>query len=362
MLNFTPEAYPQLLAEKAEELRQQFAPLQAPELEVFASDPAYFRMRAEFRLWHEGEDLYYAMYEPGEGRKHYRVDQFPIAGRLINELMPKLLDAIRDKEILRFKLFQVDFLTTLSGQALISLLYHKPLDETWLEQAHWLREHLGVELVGRSRKKKFKVKQDWVEETLTVEGRQLHYKQVENSFTQPNAKVAEAMLEWALSVSREEGLAGDLLELYCGNGNFSLALASHYRRVLGTEIAKSSVYAAQYNIERNHIDNVRIGRMSSEEFSAAMLGQGGGFRFSELNLADYDFTTVLVDPPRAGLDEDTIELVRRYRHILYISCNPDTLFANVEALADTHRIARFALFDQFPYTHHKEAGVLLVAK
>ena len=68
---------------------------------------------------------------------------------------------------------------------------------------------------------------------------------------------------------------------------------------------------------------------------------------------------MLVDPPRVGLDDDTVELVRRYDHILYISCNPGTLHANLTALADSHCIERFALFDQFPYTHHKECGVLL---
>ena len=45
--------------------------------------------------------------------------------------------------------------------------------------------------------------------------------------------------------------------------------------------------------------------------------------------------------------------------ILYISCNPDTLAANLEALCQTHRPQAFALFDQFPYTDHMECGVLL---
>lgn len=352
-----PERYEALLTEKAAELEAQFAEFSPPALEVFASEKEFFRMRAEFRVWHEEDDFYYVMFEPGDKFTRHRVDQFPVAGRLINELMPRLLAAVKQHEVLRRKLFQVDFLTTQSGQALISLLYHKALDDSWLEPARWLKQELGVELVGRSRKVKHKVDQDWVVETMTVAGRTLHYKQVENSFTQPNAGVAEKMLNWAVDASR--GLSGDLLELYCGNGNFSLALADSFDRVVGTEIAKSSVQAAQYNIERNGISNVRIARMASEDFSAAMLGQGGGRRFQELNLAEYNFTTVLVDPPRAGLDDDTVELVRRYDHILYISCNPDTLHANLTALADSHCIERFALFDQFPYTHHKECGVLL---
>jgi tRNA (uracil-5-)-methyltransferase len=68
---------------------------------------------------------------------------------------------------------------------------------------------------------------------------------------------------------------------------------------------------------------------------------------------------VLVDPPRAGLDDATVELVRKVDRILYISCNPETLKNNLQALSTTHKIDRYAVFDQFPYTHHIECGVYL---
>ncbi|VEI47353.1 tRNA (uracil-5-)-methyltransferase [Actinobacillus equuli] len=70
----------------------------------------------------------------------------------------------------------------------------------------------------------------------------------------------------------------------------------------------------------------------------------------------YDF----VDPPRAGLDQDTLNMVQAYERILYISCNPHTLADNLQQLTQTHRIERAALFDQFPYTHHVESGVWLI--
>ncbi|HSH57066.1 MAG TPA: tRNA (uridine(54)-C5)-methyltransferase TrmA, partial [Halomonas sp.] len=74
---------------------------------------------------------------------------------------------------------------------------------------------------------------------------------------------------------------------------------------------------------------------------------------------DYAFSTVLVDPPRAGLDESSCRQLSGYSRIVYISCNPETLASNLERLIETHRITRFALFDQFPWTHHCECGVLL---
>jgi tRNA (uracil-5-)-methyltransferase len=78
------------------------------------------------------------------------------------------------------------------------------------------------------------------------------------------------------------GSTGDLLELYCGNGNFSLALARNFERVLAAEIAKPSVAAAQYNIAANHIDNVQIIRMAAEEFTQAMNGVREFNRLQEL--------------------------------------------------------------------------------
>ena len=168
------------------------------------------------------------------------------------------------------------------------------------------------------------------------------------------------MIEWALSVC--ENTSGDLLEMYCGAGNFSLPMASQFRKVIGTEIAKPSVNAAQFNIEVNNIDNVEIVRLSAEEFTEALRT---GRQFSRLNgidLSGYNFTTVLVDPPRAGLDEESLKMIQDYPEIIYISCNPDTLAANLATLSQTHDLVASALFDQFPFTHHIEAGVKLVKK
>ena len=68
---------------------------------------------------------------------------------------------------------------------------------------------------------------------------------------------------------------------------------------------------------------------------------------------------VIIDPPRAGIDEATLKLVAQFEHVIYISCNPETLRANLDILVQSHDIMRTALFDQFPFTHHIESGVLL---
>ena len=362
-----PSLYPQLLASKAEQLRLQFAEFNPPELEVFASPPSHYRLRTEFRIWHEDNDLFYVMFEVGEDPKKdrtlVRMEQYPVAGKEINRLMPLLLDAIRDQSLLRRKLFQVEFLTTLSGQVLLSLIYHRPLDDEWEAEARQLQQQLGVMIIGRARKQKRVLTQDYVLETLQVNGQPLIYKQVEGSFTQPNPWICQSMLEWAQDVSRsqQDTPTRDLVELYCGNGNFTLALAGNFRRLLGTEISRTSVAAAQYNITVNNISNVRIERMAAEDFAVA-LDNPESEQASKFDLQDYDFSTVLVDPPRAGLDAATLQQVQRFERIIYISCNPDTLADNLQTLTQTHSIERLAFFDQFPYTHHAECGVYLIKK
>lgn len=356
--------YQEQLNEKQQRLTTLLSPFNAPAPDVFASSPSHYRMRAEFRIWHEGDTLFYAMFNQ-QTKQRYFVEAFPTASMLINQLMPRLKALLCEHSVLKHKLFQVDFLTTLSGEALITLLYHKKIEQEWEQAAAnvrtALRQEFGtVDIVGRAHKQKIVLEREYVLENLQVKGKQLEYMQVENSFTQPNAEMNQQMLTWALDVT--ENCQGDLLELYCGNGNFSLALARNFRNVLATEISKSSVNAAQHNIRANNIENVQILRMSAEEFTQAMNGVREFNRLKGIDLTSYECNTILVDPPRAGLDPDTIAMIQEYEQILYISCNPETLCDNLNTLTQTHDIKRCALFDQFPFTHHMESGVWLVKR
>lgn len=363
-----PARYDAQLEEKVGLFRADFASFDPPAPQIHRSAPLHYRLRAEFRIWHRGSRCHYVMFAPEAPETPIDIDDFPIGALRINQLMPVLLEHINGQPALSRRLFQVEFLTTLGGEAsgvetLITLIYHRKLDETWQQAAQQLQEQLAagdggpVGIMGRSRGQKVILQQDHVTETLDVAGRKLRYQQIEGSFTQPNGGINQQMLGWA--VEQTGGLGGDLLELYCGNGNFTIALAPNFDRVLATEIAKSSVRAAQHNLAINGIDNVSLVRMSSEEISTALSGGREFRRLRDVPLDDYRFSTLLVDPPRSGLDEGTLALARRFDNILYISCNPQTLHANVAALQSSHRIAALALFDQFPYTHHLECGVLL---
>jgi tRNA (uracil-5-)-methyltransferase len=352
--------YQTQLHEKVAFVEDRFSQFPMPQLQVFSSAPLHYRMRAEFRVWHDGDDLYHIMFDP-QTKQKYRVDHFPPASQLINNVMTDLLKLLRVCDVARRKLFQIDYLSSLSNQIIVSLIYHKNLDEQWVTALQGilqvLRQDYNIDVIGRAKGQKISLEKEFLIERLPINNKQFSFKHIENSFTQPNAGVNIKMIEWALDVTKK--CQGDLLELYCGLGNFTLPLASNFNRVLATEIAKSSVAAAQYNLEINGINNVRVLRMSSEEFVEAQQGLREFRRLEGVELGNYDCQTILVDPPRSGLDSATLEQVKNYANIVYISCNPDTLAENLKSLLNTHCVKHFALFDQFPYTHHAECGVYL---
>ena len=359
MINWSELSYQQQLDKKVSWLKELLSPYGNLEPEIYQSLEQGYRMRAEFKVWHQGSQTDYAMYEAGS-RKICIIDDFPAATDAIGKLMPGLVSAIRRSDVLRTKLFRAEFLATTTDQVLVSLIYHKPLDEHWSREAEQLRHALGVDLIGRSKKQKVVLGNDFVTETLSIAGTDYAMRQIEGSFTQPNAGVNQQMVSWACD--KAAGLGADLLELYCGNGNFTLPLSRHYDKVLTTEISKSSIAALEWNVQANQIDNISLARMSAEEVTQALDGVRPFRRLKHIDLDSYRFSTIFVDPPRAGVDKQTMELVRRFDNIIYVSCNPETLVKNIEQIADTHKITAMAAFDQFPFTPHLEAAVAITKK
>ena len=148
-------------------------------IEIHQSKALGFRMRAEFRVWHEYGIANYAMNHPGEKRP-YVIDNFPIGSPLITSTMRPLLEIINRNETLRAKLFSIEFLTTLSGEVLATLIYHKKLDQKWKTEAETLEKVLSIKIIGRARKQKLVLSSDSVTEELTVNGKNFSYHQQES--------------------------------------------------------------------------------------------------------------------------------------------------------------------------------------
>ena len=160
-------------------------------------------------------------------------------------------------------------------------------------------------------------------------------------------------------VRPESSGARDLLELYCGHGNFTIPLAAKFNRVLASEISKSSIANARINCELNGVCNAQFVRLSADELMSAFARRREFERLKGIDIFGYDFSHVLIDPPRAGLEPSVIDFIKNFQNLIYISCNPQTLFENLRSLCATHEVRRFAIFDQFAHTSHIECGVLL---
>ena len=105
------------------------------------------------------------------------------------------MGTVQPNSLLKDKLYQVNFHTTMSGESMVTLIYHKKLDAAWIKAAAELRSILckvpscsrhNVQLLGRSRKQKVKLGNDHVDEVMTVFGKDYSYRQVEGAFSQPN--------------------------------------------------------------------------------------------------------------------------------------------------------------------------------
>ena len=333
-------------------IKELFSDFYSEEIQFFESPSHNYRARSEFRIWHDGEIIHYALNTVDKGTLF--IEECPKVSESIETIMPFLLSKLQDSE-LKNRLFAVDFLSSSEGELCVSLLYHKKIDERMSELARTLESALNIHIILRARKQKVVLSQDYVTEKLYIHNDVYTFLHVENSFTQPNARVNEKMIEWSLEAFK--GVSGDLLELYCGAGNFTIPFARVFDKVLATEISKSSINAAKKNMSLNDVENVEFIRMSAEEFTQALDGVREFRRMKEVDIKSYALESIFVDPPRAGLDEESCAFTSRFENIVYISCNPETLHRDIERLEKTHDIVSMAAFDQFVYTKHIEMGV-----
>lgn len=135
------------------------------------------------------------MQSEGKAAKRLKVTTFSVGSVLLNELMVAVMEFVQPRKILKDKLYQVNFHTTLSGEGMVTLIYHKKLGEEWIAAATEMRSVLKsvpsctsgvVQVIGRSRKQKVDLAHNYVDEVMTVLGKDYAYRQVEGAFSQPN--------------------------------------------------------------------------------------------------------------------------------------------------------------------------------
>ena len=140
-----------------------------------------------------------------------------------------------------------------------------------------------------------------------------------------------------------------LLDLYCGNGNFSIPLAAEVASVVGIEGNADSILAAEGNREFNNVANA--------EFFCDDVTSGVRLLVEQGQI----FDTVLLDPPRAGADDAIPGIVKlRPGKIIYVSCDPSTLARDCGLLSGHgYKVVASVPIDMFPQTYHLESVTLL---
>lgn len=364
--------YEQYLSQKISEVKTLFkeANLNIPSPEIYKSPAKHYRMRVEFAIFQEDNGIQYIMYEKGT-KKIIFIDTFPGATQAINEAMPIVREVIPCFKILKEKLFEIDFLSNLLGELIISLHYHKKIDteefKNALQDFRKLLQSKNIKcnIVAHAKKQIIINETNILLETFKDQDINVKLLEQEGCFSQPNAFACTKMLSFATKCVANNKPNEDLLELYCGSGTFTITLAPYFRKVLATELCRDPVKNALKSMTLNNITNTKIVRLSAEEVTSALNKEREFRRLKEanINLEDYNFSTLLIDPPRAGLQsEAALKFTAKFNKVIYISCGPKSLVSDLQFLTKTHKIKKLAFFDQFPYTEHLESGVLLIKK
>ena len=310
------------------------------------SPPTGYRSRCEFGY----KNGFYTMHSP-EGKIIF-LDTFAVARPSIQNLMPKLLDEINYSYDLKNKLFQINFRTNRKNKILISLIYHKLLSDEMKYSANKISNKLNININLRSKNNLYSTHNDLLDDE--IENSETLLFQTDQSFYQPNHFHMPEMIDKAMTFIKDPR---DLLELYCGSGTFTLPLRKVFNKIFASENNRQSIRCLNQSISKQNIKNVFYARLSAEEVTELFEGRIFN-RMKGIDINDFNFSHILVDPPRAGLDSNVINLIKNFKNIIYISCNYETYIRDIYKLKD-YKIQNIEIFDQFPNTDHLEIVSLL---
>lgn len=188
----------------------------------------------------------------------------------------------------------------------------------------------------------------WGDRVIEEKIGRILYKYDVGSFFQSNTMMGKTLLD---RVQCHVGVnAKRVLDLYCGVGFFSIALAAQGHSVMGIEFDSNAIAFAKENRILNDIKNCEFVAQNADNFSALAGGQ---------------FDTVIVDPPRTGLSQSVREQLKfmRPRQIVYVSCNPLTLARDLADLSGSiFEISEMEVVEMFPGSYHCEVVTILISR
>lgn len=165
-----------------------------------------------------------------------------------------------------------------------------------------------------------------------------------DSFFQVNNYMASNIFK----ILRNNVKGKNLLDLYCGVGTLGLSLKDNFKNIYGIEKVKNAIVDAKHNAKINNVSN-------------AFFYDGDTAKI--LDKLNQKFDTVIVDPPRSGLNKETLEHIKRInpKTIVYVSCDPMTLARDISELSE-YKVEKANVLNMFPKTYHVESVVILKRK
>lgn len=373
------------------------------------ADTWAYRCRCTFQIVRDEQDRFqYAMRHKGTPI-HLGTDEFPIATRRIQAAMKQLMeqvlntarnDAIEEsfydiQQDLTSCTFSSAWNDVESSDCIITLYYDQPLEErklTWERKAGEACKLLGLrQLYGRSKgsllsaindSRDVSTIRDTVLLTRTVDEGwdvvvsnmaesggsrdenlglvKVHYEKPETAFYHPNAHAMTKALRWMLerisTIIATSTSPVRLLEMYCGCGAHTVALGKTgmLQEILAIELDQRLVEACITNVRINNLDDtVQVAQ-----------GDAGTWAKREYKWSAKNYSVLLVDPPRAGLDNSVCQMAKggTFEHFLYISCGHKALLRDLERLSDVFEVVHCHQLDLFPRTDSIETLVHLQRK
>lgn len=169
------------------------------------------------------------------------------------------------------------------------------------------------------------------------------------SFFQTNTRGTEILYgllrEWGAAIG------GTLIDLYCGSGGITLAMAESFERAIGIDTHQGAIQDAVRNAELNGLENVEFVCEDALEFLKKLPGSKVSIQMSAM----------VVDPPRVGLHPKALAalLEMNPQKLAYVSCNPESLARDLKSLVPLYRIVSAQPVDLFPHTAHVETVVFM---
>lgn len=329
---------------------------------IYMNNPKYYRHKSQMPVRNTPEGIMTGLYKK-ESNDLVNILECPIQNEKVNYINGEVLKILDNHEIrafdsekmrglLRYLVTRVSHQTEEIQVTLVVTIFNKALQKA----AKDIIKLPGVKSVAISKNRDVKNVGIFGEEVEILEGEdyiseginEIKYDLKPKAFYQLNPEQAIKLYKEVKShLNFEEDKV--IIDLYTGSGAISIYLAPYVEKVIGIDINKESIYSARHNKKINNLDNVEFEIGEVNEILPILYDKG------------IDPDVIVIDPPRSGMDDKTLDILTRkvVNKIIYVSCNPSTLGKNLSVLKKKYNVESITPLDMFPHTSQIESITVL---